>query len=66
MRILSKLPVAPEGWSIMSSCTFCDEMTRDFLILESPDIDSLALICIKCITKIVDAASERWGVDSQA
>ena len=66
MRIASRPPDVPDGFTVMTQCSFCDEFCRDFLLLFNDKHGEAATICTSCITKIVDAADKRWGVDSQA
>jgi len=66
MRFISPPPV-PEGFVTMAECHTCNDITREFLTIEASHGGYLVL-CIRCITAIVDAASDQLltKADSQA
>lgn len=60
MKIADPPPEAPPGFVLLAQCNFCDEVDRDFLILKHDSAAYHVVICIRCITKIVDVAAERF------
>jgi hypothetical protein len=66
MKIGDPPPTPPPGYVVMALCDFCDEAHHDFLILKNRDVH--CVMCIICITQLVDVASERFfaTADSQA
>jgi len=66
MRILSPPPDLPGGL-VLAQCSLCDDVTKGFLLIQ-PTQGGLVSLCIRCITAIVDAASEQLltPADSQA
>jgi len=53
MRIASKPPDPPDGFAIMSQCTFCDEFASKFVIITH--FEDHCVMCATCAHDVAEA-----------